>query len=152
MFQKILVPLDGSQESEQALKTARALAQAFRAELRLVTVEELPDQPAPSEWDLTIGRFLDKNREEVEQNLERLAQPLRVEDFKVSTAVLPLGPPALRILEETRECKADLIVLFSHGRSGLSRLIMGSVAERLTRNAPCPVLIVHRQETPVSLA
>lgn len=150
-FEKILVPLDGSEEAEEALKPARSLARAFEAELRLVTVEEMPDQPAPSEWDLTVGSFLDKKREEVQRNLDRAAQPLRLEDIKVSTAVLPLGPPVMRLLEEARECKADLIVLFSHGRSGLSRIFIGSVAERLTRNAPCPVMIVHRQEQPVSV-
>lgn len=148
MFHKILVPLDGSPEAEQALRQARSLAKAFQAEIRLITVEEMPDQPAPSEWDLTLGSFLDKRREQVQQSLDELAQSLRLEDLKVSTAVIPLGPPVVRILEEARESKADLIVLFSHGRRGLSRVFMGSVAERLTRNAPCPVMIVHNQDPP----
>lgn len=148
MFKKILVPLDGSAEAEHALKPARSLAKAFQAELRLVTVEEMPDQPAPSEWELTLGTFLDKRREEVQQNLERLAETFRVEDLQVSTSVLPLGPPVMRILEEARESKVDLIVLFSHGRRGLSRVFMGSVAERLTRNAPCPVMIIHHLPEP----
>lgn len=152
MFHKILVPLDGLAEAEQALKPARAMALAFHAELRLVTVEEMPEQPTPSEWDLTVGSFLDKKREEVQQNLNRLAETLRTEEIKVSTAVLPLGPPVLRILEEARESKADLVVLFSHGRRGLARVFMGSVAERLTRNAPCPVMIVHHQELPAATA
>ncbi len=146
MFQKILVPLDGSDEAEQALRTARAVAVAFRAELRLVTVEEMPNEPTPGEWDLTVGSLMDKRRELVQQNLDRLAKSLSGDELKVSTAVLPLGPAAPRILEEARECKADLIVLFSHGRTGLSRIFLGSVAERLTRHAPCPVMIVHRSE------
>jgi universal stress protein A len=150
MFHKILVPLDGSKESEQALKPACSLARAFQAELRLVTVEELPNQPEPSEWDLTIGSFLDKIREQVQKNLDRVAQDLRAQELRVTTAILPLGPPSARILEETAESQADLIVLFSHGRSGLSRFLMGSVAERLTRNAPCPVLIVRQSKVAAS--
>lgn len=146
MFHKILVPLDGSEESERALEPARELAQAFQAELRLVTVEEMPEEPVPSEWELTLGGFLDQNRQQVQFNLERLAQAWSGENFSVSTAVLPLGSPVTRIRQEARKCKADLIVLFSHGRSGLSRVLLGSVAERLTRNAPCPVMIVHHQD------
>ena len=98
--------------------------------------------------DLTLGGFLDKRREQIQKNLDRLAEPLRLEQLKVSTNVLPLGPPVSRIIEEAKEFKADLIVLFSHGRRGLSRVFLGSVAERLTRHAPCPVMLIHNQEKP----
>lgn len=144
MFKKILVPLDGSEEAEQALSPARTLARTFEAELRLVTVEEMHDQLAPSEWDLSMGDFLDRKRNEIQKNLDRLAQGLQPE-IHVTTAVLPLGPPVQRLLEEARECQADLIVLYSHGRGGIARIFIGSVAERLTRTAPCPVMIVHPQ-------
>ncbi len=146
MFHKILVPLDGSPEAERALEPARELARAFQAELRLVTVEEMPEEPVPSEWELTLGGFLERKRQQVLENLERLAATFRGHGHEVSTAVLPLGPPVTRIREEARQGQADLIVLFSHGRSGLSRFLLGSVAERLTRNAPCPVMIVHHQD------
>ncbi|MBX3171205.1 MAG: universal stress protein [Candidatus Eremiobacteraeota bacterium] len=146
MFRKILVPLDGSEESERALEPARELARAFQAELRLVTVEEMPEEPVSGEWELTLGGFIERKRQETQENLNRLAETWRGESYSITTAVLPLGSPVTRIRAEARECKADLIVLFSHGRSGLSRVLLGSVAERLTRNAPCPVMIIHHQD------
>ena len=147
MYQKIMVPLDGSELAEYAIPPARAMALAFKASLHLTTVEEVPEQPAPSEWDLTVGDFLDKKRQEVQERLDKLAAPLRSEGIEVTTAILPLGPTVARLLEELQQQKADLIVLHSHGRSGLSRMIWGSVAERLTRQASCPVMIVHAQRT-----
>ena len=146
MFHKILVPLDGSQYAEEALQPARSLALAFKAEVRLVTVEEMPDQPMPGEWDLTMGDFLEKHRQKHLSYLNERAEELRGDGLTVTTEILPLGPPPARIAEEARDSKADLIILFSHGRSGLSRIFMGSVAERLTRSAPCPVMLVHHQK------
>ncbi|MFN8610721.1 MAG: universal stress protein [Vulcanimicrobiota bacterium] len=144
-FKKILVPLDGSEFSLGALKPARTLACSLGAEIRLVTVEELPDQPAPSDWELTLGTFLDNKREESERYLNESAETLRRHGLNPSFSVLPLGPPAARILEEALHWKADLIVVCSHGRNGLARWVMGSTAERISRKAPCPVMIVHPQ-------
>lgn len=141
MFHKILVPLDGSLEAEQALQPALELARAFQAELHLISVEQLPDQPTPSEWELTLGRYMDTKRDETQAYLNGLVA--RCNGLQVTTSVLPLGSPALRISQEACEEKADLIVLFSHGRSGLSRFFLGSVAERLARKSPCPVMLVH---------
>ena len=147
MYHKIMVPLDGSDLAEYAIPQARALALAFKASLHLTTVEEIPEQPAASEWDLTLGDFFDKKRQAIQERLDKLAHPLRSEGLEVTTSILPLGPPVTRLLEEIQQQKADLIVLHSHGRSGISRMIWGSVAERLTRQATCPVMIVHAQKT-----
>jgi len=143
MFHRIMVPLDDSELAECAIPTALSLALAFKASLHLVSVEELPEQPAPSEWDLTMGDFFEKKRRQAQERLDRLATSLRSQGVEVTSSILPLGPPVARLLDEVKPSGVDLIVLHSHGRSGLTRMLWGSVAERLTRHAPCPVMIVH---------
>jgi nucleotide-binding universal stress UspA family protein len=71
---------------------------------------------------------------------ERLSLPASVQEF------LPTGDPATEIVTAAREWPADLIVLGSHGRKGVSRLLIGSVAEAVTRRAPCPVLVVRARK------
>ena len=143
MFFKILVPLDGSVHSEAALKSASFMARAFNAELKLVTVEEIPLPIYPGE---TASQLLMENRGDEANYLQARAHELREQGCSVTTAVLPPGPPAQRILEQVHKDRSDLIVIGSHGRSGMTRILLGSVAERLAREAPCPVMINRLQE------
>ncbi len=143
MFFKIVVPLDGSKYSEAALQSASFMARAFNAELKLVTVEELPVHVYPGEVDSQM--LIDLNKDS-QAYLDSLAHQLRQEGCVVTALVLPAGPPADRILDEVKRERADLIVVGSHGRTGLSRLLLGSVAEKLARHAPCPVMIARLQE------
>jgi nucleotide-binding universal stress UspA family protein len=146
MFHKIIVPLDGSKQAEAAIKPATFLARAFQASLKLVLVEEMPPHLSKEEWELTQDEVLDRNRQHLEDYLRGLAHEVRSEGCSVSFAVLPLGPAAHRILEEVEAERPDLLVITSHGRTGLPRLVMGSVAESLARQSPCPVMIIghHR--------
>lgn len=148
MFFKIVVPLDGSSYSEAALKSASFMARAFNAELKLVTVEDVPLPIYPGEVD---PEMLNEGRKDHEAYLNTRAHQLREEGCCVTIAVLPPGPPADRILEEVKRERADLIVMGSHGRTGLSRMLLGSVAEKLARQAPCPVMISRQQEVPAGL-
>lgn len=142
MFHKILVPLDGSATAEAALKPASFLARAFNAELRLASVEEMPAQIL--DWDVTQQTLLDKAKTERLDYLNARAHELRQEGCLVDFTYLPLGSPALRLEHEAAEQQADLIVMTSHGRTGLPRLVLGSVAEQLARTAPCPVMIIRQ--------
>jgi len=141
-FKTILVATDFSQASEHALAYAQALATSFGSTLHLLHV--VPDPVLASAWseayayDLTaLGESL---RSEAEQQLTERAKSIR--DVAVTTEAL-VGSPAGTIAGTAAERGVDLIVMGTHGRSGFSHLFMGSVAERVVRSAPCPVLTVR---------
>jgi len=143
MYKRILVPLDRSGEQSGALEQAKGLALAFQAELRLISVEA-PVSPTGADWELSQAEYLDQKSLELGEYLEREAQILRSAGCRVSTAVLPLGKAVTRVLDEAAAFQPDLIVMHTHGRMGLARLLMGSNAEEISRHSPFPVLLVHR--------
>ena len=146
MFTKILVPLDGSPLSEQALPVACTLAARFEAEvilLRVVVPETLViASPAMGalypELPVEQAKF---EREEAAAYLARVREQCEVAPVTGTSAVFE-GAPAEMILEATSRTGADLIVMSTHGRSGLSRLVYGSVAEAVLRGGRVPVLLV----------
>lgn len=155
MFTRILVPLDGSSLSLQALPVAADLAHRYSASLRLVYV--LPDLPAVSGLAGGMAYTYDPaadytvRREEAERVVrEALADPV-VEGLPVDSACLTAeGRPVAQVLvEEARYREADLIVMSTHGRGGLARLLLGSVAEGVLHHAGVPVLLV-RQPRPAT--
>lgn len=139
VMEKILYPTDFSADARPAFETACALASEGRGRLVVLHVERPPlttlggttgVPPLPNEYD----------RETVWEELKDI-QPARA-----GIAVehrLEYGDPAAVILKVAQEIGADLIVMGTHGRTGLRRLLMGSVAERVVRKAPCPVLMVR---------
>ena len=143
-FKTILVATDFSQTSEHALEYARALATSFGGTLHLLHV--VPDPVIASAWseayayDLTaLGERL---RLDAERRLAEKVQTIR--DVAVTAEAL-VGRPATIIALTAAERGADLIVMGTHGRSGVTHLFMGSVAERVVRSAPCPVLTVRER-------
>lgn len=124
MFDKFLVPLDGSKLAEKAAVTAAELARRCSAELIFLMVCPTPERQA-----------------EAADYLDRLARSARHEGL-VARAEAFLGDPAERIVRAAREDGADLIVMSSHGRTGLARTVFGSVAETVMRLSPCPVMVV----------
>ena len=141
-FKTILVATDFSHTSEHALEYAQALARSLGGTLHLLHV--VPDPVLASAWseayayDLTaLGERL---RREAAQQLAERAQSIR--DVAVTTEAI-IGSPATLISVTAAERAADLIVMGTHGRSGLSHLFLGSVAERVVRTAPCPVLTMR---------
>jgi nucleotide-binding universal stress UspA family protein len=145
MFRKIMVALDGSPQALTALKSSQALAEAFGADLHLVSVEE-PHFPHGLEWKMTQADYLEKKHKELTEYLSHWAEKLVQDGRPASTKVLPAGSTASRLLDEVESYGADLLVLSSHKRSGVYRLLFGTTAEELNRRAACPVLIVHAQE------
>jgi nucleotide-binding universal stress UspA family protein len=149
MFNKILVPLDGSKTAEAALEQAMHLAKSNQGSIRLVQA-----CPGPISADYTVDVMLrqpvlERDRHEVEKYLKGVEARVEQEGIPVEIRVLESGDPAYRVLEDAEGDPVDLIVLNSHGRSGIARFLMGSVAEKVARHATCPVLIV-RKDTPQS--
>ena len=128
---RILVPLDGSPLSERALDVTKTLAQALRAEVVLFTVSETAE----------TSRHAEQIRADTEEQLGRAAAKLG--DITVHRRVDTGGEPARGILEAVRDLEADHIVMTTHGRSGLTRLAQGSVAEEVLREAPVPVTMIR---------
>ena len=142
MFHKILVPLDGSTAAEAALDSARYLARLGQGEIELLRIQTLPpDLGLTAEFPIPQEVF-DQEQKECLNYLTPLAEGLKEGGYRVICTVLEGGDCAGRIIERARSSGSDLIVLTSHGRGGLSRLMMGSIAERVARLAHCPVMIV----------
>jgi len=153
-FTRILVPTDFSIQSESALAYARELAERFGASIHLLHV--LEDPYATSAYATEVYGYLppglketwQKNAEEKLDTLLPAADRIRL---GVTSAVI-FGRPAAAIVEYAEEEKADLIVMGTHGRGGVTHLLLGSVAERVVRAAPCPVLTVREAADPAASA
>jgi nucleotide-binding universal stress UspA family protein len=145
MFKKIAVALDGSHCAEQALEVALKLAETERAELGVCSVVDpimiVGTTPPSPKLDLMIG--------DVERSTQRLISAA-VGQAKakgvVASGEMRRGLPASEILKYAREFGADAIVLGTHGRTGVNRLLMGSVAEAALREASVPVIVVRERE------
>ncbi len=136
MFARILVPLDGSPFSEAALLAAGALAGKCGAELRLVSVLETPPIFACPE-------FRSEDRERAEAYLTEVRERVQNETGVVPATVVREGHVISEVLKDAAEWNADLIVMASHGRAGISRLWLGSIADRCIRKAVRPVLLIR---------
>ncbi|MFA6665536.1 MAG: universal stress protein [Armatimonadota bacterium] len=145
MYNKILVPLDESEIAETALQHAAAIAEAFKSELVLLSVIEpvtiLPE-PGVVGPVLTVSVDVETEMKHAKSYLSKHASKLREQGIKVRTEVVE-GMPAGQICQYVQEKNIELIVMTTHGRSGLSRLVYGSVAENILRNAKIPVLLIR---------
>ena len=131
----VLFPTDFSTASDAALSHAEALAKQSGAELLIVHVEEPP--LAYGGGELYYGL-----PEPTSDRIQKMLADVRPQDAAVKFKhLLVMGDPAGEIVRIADEEKVDSIVLGTHGRTGLSRLLMGSVAEGVVRRAPCPVLV-----------
>lgn len=147
-LRKICIALDGSPLAEQVLARALALAAGDDAEYTLLqVVDALALASTSFTPDLLQhqARLLAGLQEEARQYLEALAAPLRAEGNHITTRVIVDPQPALAILRAAREDHSDVIVLATHGRSGVQRLLLGSVADKVLRGADRPVLIYRPQ-------
>jgi nucleotide-binding universal stress UspA family protein len=140
---KILCPTDFSHYTDAALSYASALAAESGATLYIVHVDEYRDASAAlGEAALNYdAAWTATDRSEVRQHLEQVKPTVSRVDYEHRYLE---GGPIHEIIEFAAREQIDLIVMGSHGRTGLSRLLMGSVAEGVARRAPCPVLIVKQ--------
>jgi nucleotide-binding universal stress UspA family protein len=137
MFRKLLVPLDRSPFAEQAIVEAGEIARRSSAAIRLLLVH----QPVPYAGFEDVPWFAELADAESEY-LSTMAAGLQVHDIPVTTALLK-GDPAERICEEAIESESDVIVMSTHGRTGFSRMWMGSVAHNVVRHSGLPVILVR---------
>jgi universal stress protein A len=151
MFKRILVPMDFSPPSDAALEYARSVGARYGASLYLLHVAEDPYRAFYSA-EVFVPE-IEGLREEIlsdsEKRLNDCLRPSDVTEFH-TTATSIIGTPAGSIVEYAAGHDIDLIVMGTHGRGGMSHLLMGSVAERVVRTAPCPVLTVR--EAPKTMA
>ncbi|MFC7212768.1 universal stress protein [Saliphagus sp. GCM10025334] len=140
MYECILVPTDGSVEGERAVEYAIDLARLHDATVRAIYVVNAANYgglPMETAWD----GITDALREEGEAAVERVVELAR-DDVTVETQVLE-GSPSRVIVAEAQPEKCDLVVMGTHGRGGIDRLLLGSVTERVVRRAGVPVLTVR---------
>ena len=147
-IKRILVPTDFSDPSHEALTTAMAFASAFGGTLDLVHVAIATAYVLPPPIDLATIPF-----DLMTKTLEQATAGLASEEARVRSAGLPcetatlFGRPDTEIVDRAVGTRADLIVMGTHGRSGLAHALMGSVTDRVIRHAPCPILIVPQSGT-----
>lgn len=141
MFKRILVPLDGSARAESALPVAARLARAYGASVELVRVVE-----AYAEYGAYLQSALDEEKIEATRYLEGVARSIDLEGSEVVVKV-PLGLAGKSIIAEAQASHASLIVLCSHGYTGMKHWMLGSVAEKVARHAPVPVFILREGAT-----
>jgi len=140
---RILHPTDLSECSSQALEYATALAGQFGAELHLLHV--IPDPVvtvAPPIAGFMPKGYQEEIRKHFEQELNKLVED---QNLTARTGVVE-GTPFVEIIRYAREQEIDLVVMGTHGRSGLVTLLIGSVAENVVRKSHCPVLTVHPEK------
>ena len=145
MIKRIVVPVDFSNTSLQALDYAVEFGKPFKPEIVVVFVVEPIYFTAPADMyapTANTGMLLDEQRKIAREQLARLAAGLKKRHVNART-ILQTGTAHQVITDTARRLKADLIVMATHGRTGLSHVVLGSVAERVVRHAQCPVLTVR---------
>jgi universal stress protein A len=144
-FQRILVALDYSEHSAHALDMAVELAREFGAELHLVHAFEIP-VPIVTPYEVAIPEnYIEPVREEATRRLQEARDKVAAQGLEVK-AHLTESPAASGIVRVAEEIGADLIVMSTRGNTGLKHLLLGSVAERTLRMAPCSVLTVKARD------
>lgn len=146
-IQHILVPTDFSEDARMALREAARWAAHFRARLTLLHVLAPAVIPVSVTEMAALYEVMPGLQERIQEELTRWIEA-DVPEAVVSDIRIEEGPVDLTILEQARQDQADLIVMATHGRSGVARWLLGSVTERVLRQAPCPVLTLRHRELP----
>lgn len=147
-FRRILIPLDGSAMSEAILEPALRLGREMASEYLLVRVVQT--YPVSAHSSLFLASEFDRKavanlEEQARSYLESLAAPLRAEGYRVHTLVLVSSQPALAIMKQAQDSNADLITMATHARSGLPRMLIGSVTDKVLRGTDIPLLVARPQ-------
>jgi nucleotide-binding universal stress UspA family protein len=147
-IKKVLVATDFGSASETALSYGRELARAFHATLDVLHVTQNLQLMASTGYEYaSLPAGVQQDIERAAQNeTERLLSEEDKRELGAKAVCVTNNTPAAAIIAYAAECKADLLIVGTHGRGALAHLFMGSVAERIVRLAPCPVLTVHHPE------
>jgi nucleotide-binding universal stress UspA family protein len=164
MYEKILVPLDGSELAERVLEHVQAVAEKFGSMVVLLRATLPPEELVPpagmglpmgdmAAYDSLLSpasiqdfaALLEAEKSETEAYLKGVAEHLGGHGFTVTTEHRE-GSADEVIIERARDLPADLVAMTTHGRSGLARVVVGSVADQVVRKVSCPVLLVRVSE------
>jgi len=149
MYQRILVPVDGSPTSKAGLAEAIKLAKLIGARLRLLhVVDEMPYVMSIQGQAAISADVFSLLKEAGKKVLERARTQVEQQDIPVDTVLLEIlsGRLCDKVAEQAREWSAELIVLGTHGRRGVGRMFLGSDAEQIVRTATVPVLLIRTTE------
>ena len=143
MIKKILVPIDFSDYSKKALQYTVNFAKHFNSEICLLYVIEPVIYPA----DLSMGQMVIPNAdidygEKAEDELLALAKS-EIGDLLSYNILVKTGKPFMEIIDTAKEIDSDLIIISTHGHTGVEHLLFGSTSEKVVRKAPCPVLTMR---------
>jgi nucleotide-binding universal stress UspA family protein len=136
-FERVLVPLDGSECAENILSKVEKLATDFKASIALLRVVYAHTFPGADPTDAEV-----KVVREAEEYLRKLEDRLKAKGFRVDSHVR-YGNDAEEILDHAGQKDIDLIAMSTHGRGGVKRFLLGSVAEKLLRHSPKPIFLVR---------
>jgi nucleotide-binding universal stress UspA family protein len=140
---KVLVPIDFSDYSKSALRYAVNFAKSFNAEIILVyVVEPVIYPPDFSMGQIAMPSINTEWDERAKEELQKLAKSEIIGVNNVKT-IIKTGKPFVEIIETAKEENADLIIIATHGHSGVEHILFGSTAEKVVRKAPCPVLTLR---------
>ncbi|MBV8720290.1 MAG: universal stress protein [Chloroflexi bacterium] len=154
MYERLLVALDGSPAAERVLEHAEALATAFGSQITLLRATLSPEMvlAQTSAGDANVGQIaptldpdpvLEADHQTASEYLSGVAQRLRQTGSLTVNVESPEGPANTVIVERAAAMNASLILMTTHGRSGLGRMVFGSTADSVLRHATCPVLLVR---------
>lgn len=142
MYKKILIPTDGSETANRAVEHGVELAAAVDAEVYgvyIIDISAFAGIPTEVVWENMKSLLQDES----EKALQRIKDKAEEKGLK-SKEIVKEGVPAEEIIGVAKEEGVDLIVMGTSGRTGLDKFLLGSVAEKVLRTSPCPVLIIHK--------
>jgi len=143
-FRRIFLPVDFSEQGETALEYAQWFAHTCDATFHLAHVVSNPADPLYEAGDQVHWVMVEKAKEKAAAMLEEVGAKY----FPATCAreiYVPIGDPFAKLMELAREIGADLVVMATRGRGGVAHLVLGSVAAKVIRHAPCPVLVVRQR-------
>lgn len=140
MLKHVLVPVDGSDLSERALDYAVKITEE-NGKITLLTVLDLPGAVSYELYPVPALDLTADYQQSAQSYLNRLAEALRARNFSVDAEV-HTGDPASIIVERAEMLKPEALVMSTHGRTGLTRWIVGSVTQKVLSAAPCPVFVI----------
>lgn len=142
MYKKILVPLDGSPHAEAALPHAKAIAQSEGAEIVLLRIPMMPATEFFAREPSIAVNIHEEEQAEAMKYINTKMEALKREHIKV-TAITQDGPVPETILDVAEQTQADMIAMSTHGRTGIQRWLIGSVADKVVHHAHIPVMLIH---------
>jgi len=140
-IQGVMVPVDFSKESILAAKFGASLAEEYKTKLYVLHVME-PVHPSLRGYIVDFEQFQQRMIAQAKEDLENVI-PKAVKDRIPVEFILEIGHPSYLIVEKAKELGVDVVVIATHGRTGLSHVLLGSVAEKVIRHAPCPVFVIR---------